>query len=93
VTDANTPRDDVTTTESNSAHDRDAITGSFSRNADLISYIVSGLLIGLVLDWFLGTAPIMVIIWTILGIGVGYYRLWQHSSVLDDEGRERSHGA
>ncbi len=37
MTDANTPMDDVTT-ESKRAVRREAITGGFSRNADLISY-------------------------------------------------------
>jgi len=92
VTDANTPEDDVTTTESKRAVSRDAVTGGFSRNTDLISYIVAGLVIGLGLDWVLSTSPIMVISWTLLGLGVGAYRLWQHSATLDEQGRERSHG-
>jgi F0F1-type ATP synthase assembly protein I len=93
VTDADSPKDDVTTAESKRALRREAITGGFSRNADLISYIVAGLLIGLGLDWLLGTSPIMVIIWTPFGLGVGYWRLWQQSEGLVEEGRERSHGA
>lgn len=92
MTDADTPGDDVTT-ESKRAIQREAITGGFSRNADLISYIVSGLVIGLGLDWLLGTSPVMVIIWTLMALAVGYWRLWQHSETLDDEGRKRSHGA
>lgn len=91
MTDADIPRDHVTT-ESKRALRRDAVTGGFSRNADLISYIVSGLLIGLVLDWMLGTSPIMVITWTLAALAVGYWRLWQRSASLDEEGRERSHG-
>ncbi len=70
-----------------------AITGGFSKNADLISYIVAGLLIGLFLDWVLGTTPVMVIIWTLLGVAVGYWRLWQSSAELEEQAKERSHGA
>ncbi|GMQ86233.1 MAG: hypothetical protein BMS9Abin07_1806 [Acidimicrobiia bacterium] len=72
---------------------KDAITGGFSGGADFISYIISGLLIGLVLDWVIGTAPIMTILWLIAGFAVGFFRMWQRSEHLDEEGRERSHGA
>lgn len=71
---------------------REAVTGGFSKNADLISYIVAGLLIGLFLDWVLGTTPIMIIVWTLLGVGVGYWRLWQSSAELEEEAKGRSHG-
>ena len=70
-----------------------AITGGFSKNADLISYIVAGLLIGLFLDWVFGTTPVMIIIWTLLGVAVGYWRLWQSSAELEEQAKERSHGA
>ncbi len=72
---------------------RELITGSFSKGADLLSYLISGLLIGLILDWAFGTAPIMLVVWTVLAAGLGYYRLWQSSEVLDEEGKARSHGA
>ena len=72
--------------------EREAITGGFSKNADLISYIVAGLLIGLFLDWVFGTTPVMVVIWTLLGVGVGYWRLWQSSAELEEEAKGRSHG-
>lgn len=71
---------------------REAVTGGFSKNADLISYIVAGLLIGLFLDWVLGTTPIMIVVWTLLGVAVGYWRLWQSSAELEEEAKGRSHG-
>lgn len=71
---------------------RDVITGSFSKKTDLISYVVTGLLIGLLLDWAFNTRPVMVIIWTLMGLSVGYYMLWKASEVLDEEGKKRSHG-
>ncbi|NHZ70480.1 MAG: hypothetical protein GWP18_02435 [Proteobacteria bacterium] len=71
---------------------RDAITGGFSKNADLLSYLISGLLIGLLLDWIFGTSPILLVLWTLAGMGLGFYRLWQGSAALDDEGKARTHG-
>ena len=72
---------------------RDIITGSFSKNADLLSYLISGVLIGLFADWIFGTSPIMVILWTLAALALGYWRLWQSSEVLEEEGKARSHGA
>ncbi len=92
MSDPDTSRDDVMTGSSAHVPNRDAITGAFSKNADLISYIVSGLIIGLLLDWFLSTSPIMVILWTLAGMGIGFWRLWQASAVLDEEGKKRAHG-
>ena len=71
---------------------RDVITGGFSKKADLVSYLVTGLLIGLFLDWILGTSPLMAVVWTLIGFAVGFYRLWQGSSDLAEEGRRRGHG-
>jgi len=71
---------------------KDAITGGFSGGADFISYIISGLLIGLFLDWVLGIAPVMTILWLLAGISVGFWRMWLRSAHLEQEGRERSHG-
>ena len=71
---------------------KEAITGGFSNGADFFSYIIAGLLIGLFLDWVLGIAPVMTILWSIAGIGVGFFRMWQRSHDLEEEGRERSHG-
>ncbi len=71
---------------------KDAITGGFSGGADFISYIIAGLLIGLFLDWVIGIAPVMTILWTVAGVSVGFYRMWQRSEDLEEEGRERTHG-
>lgn len=71
---------------------RDLITGGFSKNADLISYVVTGLLIGLLLDWILGTRPLMIILWTLAGIAVGFFGLWKSSEELVEQGKARSHG-
>lgn len=71
---------------------RDLITGGFSKNADFISYVLTGLLIGVVLDWAFGTRPLMIIIWAILGIAVGFYRLWKASEELEEQAKGRGHG-
>jgi F0F1-type ATP synthase assembly protein I len=71
---------------------RDLITGGFSKNGDLISYVVTGLLIGLLLDWIFGTRPLMIILWTLAGVAVGFYRLWKNSEELEEQGKARSHG-
>jgi F0F1-type ATP synthase assembly protein I len=72
---------------------RDLITGGFSKGADLLSYLVSGLLLGFFFDWIFGTRPIMLVLWMLAAAILGYYRLWQSSEVLEDEGKARSHGA
>lgn len=74
------------------APDRSAITGGFSPGADLISSVVAGLLIGLGLDWWLGTRPIFIIVGTIAGFGSGFYKLWRHSAVLEELAKERKRG-
>lgn len=71
---------------------RDLITGGFSKNGDLFSYVVTGLLIGLLLDWVFGTRPVMILVWTLMGVAVGFFRLWKNSEELEEQGRERSHG-
>ena len=59
---------------------------------DLISSVVAGLLLGLGLDWWLGTAPVFVIIGIIAGFGSGFYKLWQLSAVLEEQAKERKRG-
>ena len=71
---------------------REAITGGFSQGADLFTYILTGILIGLALDWLTGWRPVMTVIWALLGIGVGVWRMWQHSASLEEEAKGRSHG-
>jgi F0F1-type ATP synthase assembly protein I len=49
-------------------------------------------LIGLALDWWLGTRPIFIVIFTIAGFGAGFYKLWRHSAVLEELAKERERG-
>jgi F0F1-type ATP synthase assembly protein I len=70
----------------------EAVTGGLSRGADLFTYILAGILIGLALDWLTGWRPVLTIVWSLIGFGVGAFRLWQHSAVLEEEAERRSHG-
>lgn len=71
---------------------REMITGGFSKKADFISYILTGLLLGVLLDWAFGTRPLFVIVFSIVGIGIGYWRLWQASAEMEEEAKNRGHG-
>ncbi len=71
---------------------KEAVTGGFSGGADFISYLVAGLVVGLVLDALFHTAPVLTVVWILAGVGVGFLRLWQRSAGLEEEGRRRSHG-
>ena len=84
---------EVQPTETKLVPARDLITGGFSKNADLISYVLTGLLLGLLFDWIFGTRPLMIILWTLFGLGVGFFRLWKNSEELVEQGKARSHGA
>lgn len=71
---------------------RQAITGGLSSGGDLISTVVAGLLLGLGLDWWLNTRPVFIIIGTLAGFGSGFYKLWRHSAVLEEQAKERRRG-
>ena len=51
--------------------------------------ILSGLLIGLLIQNFFGYAPWPVIIFVLIGIYDGYRRMWNISAKLEDEKDER----
>ncbi len=71
---------------------KEAITGGFSGGVDFFTYIVTGLLIGLFFDWLTGWSPIMTIVWSLLGIGVGAWRMWQRSAEIEEQAEGISHG-
>lgn len=72
--------------------DRSAVTGAFPPGVDLASSVIAGLLIGLVLDWWLGTRPVFIIVGTIAGFVGGFYKLWRHSAILEELAKERDRG-
>ena len=71
---------------------KEAVTGGFSDGADFFTYILAGLLIGLLLDWLTGWSPFMTILWSLFGIGVGSYRMWVRSASLEEDAEGISHG-
>jgi len=73
--------------------ERQAIVGGLSSGGDLISSVVAGLLMGLGLDWWLGTRPVFIIIGTLAGFGSGFYRLWRFSAKLEEQAKERRRGS
>lgn len=85
--------DGEATGESKLVPRREAITGGFSSGVDLISSVVAGLLIGLGLDWWLGTGPVFVVIATLAGFGSGFYKLWRYSATLEEQAEERRRGS
>ena len=73
--------------------DRGSVTGGFSSGMDLISSVLAGLMLGLGLDWWLGTRPLFIVIGVIAGSVSGFYKLWQHSAVLEKQAEERRRGS
>ena len=76
---------------SNLAPDQSAL-GGYSTGVDMISSVVAGLLLGLGLDWWLGTNPVFTVIGIVAGFGSGFYRLWRLSAVLEEQAKERRRG-
>lgn len=60
-----------------------------SEAMDFISSIVAGLLLGLGLDWWIGSRPAFTIVGIVLGFVAGFFKLWHASSVLEEQARER----
>lgn len=68
--------------------DKRAVLGEWSAGADFVSTIVAGLLLGLLLDWWWGTAPWMVIVGILLGVYSGWRKMMQQSKKIDDQAAE-----
>lgn len=60
-----------------------------SESMDFISSVIAGLMIGIGLDWWLGTQPIFVVIGIVLGFVAGFFKLWAASAVLERQAEER----
>ena len=72
---------------------RRTVSGGYSSGVDLISSVVAGLLLGLGLDWWLGTNPLFTVIGIIAGFASGFFKLWQLSAVLEEQAKERRRGS
>lgn len=68
--------------------DKRAVLGEWSAGADFVSSIVAGLLLGLFLDWWWGTAPWMVIAGILLGVYNGWRRMQQQAEKIDEQAEE-----
>jgi ATP synthase protein I len=60
-----------------------------SEAMDFISSVIAGLVLGLGLDWWLGTRPIFIVIGIVLGFVSGFYKLWGASAILEQQAEER----
>jgi F0F1-type ATP synthase assembly protein I len=60
-----------------------------SQGFDFFASIVAGMVLGLGLDWILGTAPVLVIIGVIAGFVAGFVKLWVASGAIEEEARRR----
>jgi len=69
--------------------DRKAVTGGFSPSIDFASSVLAGLLIGIVLDWLIGTRPVFIIVFVVAGFVAGFLKLWRSSAVLEEMAEER----
>lgn len=49
--------------------------------------IFAGFLLGFLLDRWLGTEPVLVVIGIIAGFATGFWKMWQYSKRLDDARR------
>ena len=62
--------------------------GEWSSGADFVSNVVAGLLLGLLLDWWLGTSPWLVIAGILLGVYAGWRRMREHAKKIDEQAEE-----
>lgn len=64
-------------------------TGGTSASLDFFSSVVAGLILGLAIDWFVGSGPVATIIGVVLGFVAGFVKLWKASEVLVKQAEER----
>ena len=59
--------------------------GEWSTSGDFFGAILAGLLLGLLGDSLLDTAPLLVVIGVIAGFGVGFWRMYEFSRRIEDQ--------
>ena len=59
--------------------------GEWSTSGDFFGAILAGLLLGLLGDSLLDTAPLLVVIGVIAGFGVGFWRMYEFSKRIEDQ--------
>jgi F0F1-type ATP synthase assembly protein I len=60
----------------------------WSASGDLFSSIAAGLLIGLGLDYWLGTSPIFVVILIVVASYAGFRKMYAESEQIEEQARE-----
>lgn len=66
-----------------------AITEGWSQTGAFFGSIISGALLGLLADRWLGTDPWLVVIGSLLGIYSGFMRMWEYSKKIGRPDGER----
>jgi ATP synthase protein I len=59
-----------------------AVTEGWVRGGSFVGSILSGMLLGLLADRWLGTKPWLVVIGILVGSYAGFMRMWQYSKDL-----------
>ncbi len=65
------------------------LSSSWARSGSFLESILSGALVGYLLDLWIGTEPWLVIAGVILGSYVGFMRIWSMLKEQDEYDRER----
>ena len=62
--------------------------GDRRRLGDFFGAILAGLLLGLLADRLLGTAPLFVVLGVVAGFGVGFLKMYEFSKKIEDQAEE-----
>ncbi len=77
-------------TSGHASVERASMMGDWSTAGGFFSSILSGLLIGLAADYFLGTEPWLVVVGVIAGFAIGFWRMIAFSDrIIEQAGNPR----
>lgn len=68
--------------------DKGSLVGDWSATGDFFGAILAGLILGLIADKLLGTAPWLVIVGVVAGFGVGFQKMFEFSKRIEDQAEE-----
>ena len=66
-----------------------AVSEGWGRSGAFAGSIISGTLLGLLADYWLGTEPWLVVTGALLGSYSGFMNMWRWSKEIEEAGRER----
>lgn len=75
--------------DTNTSQIHSAVNDGWMRGGSFVSSIISGTLLGYLLDMWLGTDPWLVISGILLGSYSGFVRMWSYMKKLGDQPRDR----